>query len=181
MSAAASLRPCEIDVELGGETFTVPALPAADWLMAIIGEPGAVLPGLLSDEDQRVVYKMIVRGRLNPDEINKAWRDLLAAATGRTWWSASRLCMSASDPEAWPTVHGKLLTSGIDMDVVSIGALCNAIYFMILTSSKDDEERTAAKLELELPPPGAEQEAWDDRERLAQDFLANLGQLSQLG
>jgi len=181
VDSSATLRPCEIDVELGGETFTIPALPAVDWLMAVIGEPGALLPGLLAVEDQRAVYKMIVQGRLNPAEVNAAWRDVLAAATGRTWWSASRLCMSAADPEAWPTVHGRLLTSGVDLDVVSIGALCNAIYFMILQSAKDDEERTSAKFELELPPPGAEQEAWDDRERIAQDFLANLGQLTQLG
>lgn len=181
MDAAVSIRPCEIDVTLGGVVFTVPALPAADWLTAIIGPPGALLPGLLPAADQHEIYDMLARGDLDPDEVSAAWRDLIAAATGRSWWSASRLCASASDPDAWPVVHGKLLTGGIDLEVVSVGALCNAIFFMILSSSKDDEERSTAKFELELPPPGFEAEVWQDREQIAQDFLANLSQLHQLG
>lgn len=182
MSSAASIRPCEIDVELAGTVFTVPALPAADWLVAILDEEGgSILPGLLSLDDQREVYRMIARGQLETAEVNRAWRDLLGEATGRTWWSAARLCHSAADPEAWPTVHGKLLTSGIDVDKVSIGGLCNAIFFLIMSQAKDDEERSSARFELEMPPPGSEKEAWDDRERMAQDFLANLAQLSQLG
>lgn len=181
MDAAASIRPCEVDVTLAGEVFTVPALPAADWLMAIVGGPGALLPGLLPIEDQRRVYHMILHGKLNPEEVNRAWRDLMAAATGRSWWSAGRLCQSASDADAWPVVHGKLLSAGIDLDTVSIGAFCNAVLFMALSGAKDDEERTSLKFELELPPPGAEVEAWTDREQMAQDFLANLSQLQQLG
>ena len=184
MDAAAALRPCPIDVTLAGEVYTVTALPAADWLMAIIGEPGAVLPGLLSEEDQRRVYHRILRGHLEPAEINRAWRALLAAATGRTWWSASRLCMSAADPEAWPSVHGRLLTSGIDLDVVSIGALCNAIYFMIMSSSEDDAERSRHQFELELVPAGHETDLAElvaDDETNAENFMAAITQLQQFG
>lgn len=182
MSAIASIRPCEIDVELAGTIFTVPALSAADWLVAIMDEGGgSILPGLLPAAQQREVYRMIARGRLEPSEVNRAWRDLLAVATGRTWWSAARLCRSASDPDAWPIVHGRLLTSGVDVQEVSIGGFCNAVFFLLMSGAKDEEERTSARFELELPPPGAEQEAWDDRERMAQDFLANLAQLQQLG
>lgn len=182
MDVASSLAPCEIDVELADTIFTVPALPAIDWLTAILSpEPGSVLPGLLSVQDQRAIYRMILRGRLEPEEVNRAWRDLMAAATGRSWWTAARLVKSGTDPEAWPQVQGRMLDAGIDLEVVSIGALCNWLFFLLMSSAKDDEERASARFELELPPPGEEQAAWDDREQMAQDFLANFAQLKQLG
>lgn len=179
--AAATLQPCEIDVTLAGQVFTIPRLPAADWLAAIVGPPGALLPGLLSHEDQRVIYRLILDGELDPEEINAAWRDVLAAASGRSWWSASRLCSAASDQDAWPMVHGRLMKYGVDLRRVSIGALCNAIFFMIMDNSKDEEERSKARFELELPPPGYESAAFEDREQMALDFLSNLNQLGNLG
>lgn len=181
MGAAAGLRPCEIDVTLGGIVYTIPALPAADWLIAIIGEPGAILPGLLPDDQQREVYDRLLSGDLDVAEINSGWRDVLGAAAGRSWWSASRLCSSAADPEAWPTVHGRLLAEGIDLDKVSIGGFCNAVFFMALSSAADDEERSKLKFELELPPPGSEVEAFEDRDAVANDFMAAVAQLQQLG
>jgi hypothetical protein len=181
VDAVAGLRPCEVDVTLAGVVYTVPALPAADWLAAIVGEPGAVLPGLLPLGDQLEIHHRILRGQLEPKEVNQAWRDLLGAACGRSWWSAARLCMSAADAEAWPAVHGRLLTSGVDLEKVSIGALCNAIYFMIMSSSEDESERSKHQFELEMPPPGEEATAFDDREQIADDFMAAIAQLQQFG
>lgn len=184
MDAAAGIRPCEIDVTLGGVTYVVPALPAADWIIAIIGEPGALLPGLLSADDQREIYHRILRGTLDVEEINTAWRALMTAATGRSWWSATRLCNSAADPQAWPNVHGRLLTAGIDLDKVSIGAFCNAVFFMIMTSSEDDAERSRHQFELELVPAGYEADLADsvlDDETNAENFMAAIAQLQQFG
>lgn len=182
MDVAASLRPCEIDVTLAGEVFTVPALSAADWLVAILDEEGgSILPGLLAEEDQKRVYHMVLRGELEPAEVNTAWRDLMSAATGRSWWSAARLCRSAADPDAWAQVHGRLFDMGVDLDKASIGALCNAIFFLLMTGAKDDEERSTVRFELELPPPGSEEEVWEDRSQIAEDFMSNFAQLKQLG
>lgn len=180
MDAAAGMRPCEIDITLGNLVYTIPELPAADWLVAIIGDPGALLPGLLPLDEQADVYHRIQSGDLAVEEINQAWRDLLGAATGRTWWSASRLCSAAADPEAWPVVHGRLLSSGIDLEQVSIGAFCNAVFFMLLSGS-DEEERMRIKMELEMPPPGYEREAWEDRDAISSDFMSAMNQLQQLG
>jgi hypothetical protein len=178
VDAVVGLRPCAVDVTLGGVVYTVPALPAADWLAAIVGEPGAILPGLLPHDDQREIHRRVLRGQLDLEEVNGAWRELLGVACGRTWWSASRLCMSASDPDAWPVVHGRLLTSSIDLDVVSVGALCNALFFMMLNNCADDEERHRVRFELELPPPGEVPEEVDQTAN-AENFMAAISQLQQ--
>lgn len=178
MDAVAAIRPCEVDIHLGGVWYSVPALPAADWLAAIIGEAGAILPGLLPDDQKVDVYHRIRSGDLDVEEINTGWRDLLAAATGRTWWSAARLCKSAAEAEAWPVVHGKLIERGVDLGVVSIGALCNAIFFMALSGAEDDNERTKLKFELEMAPPGVDLVPVDAEANTA-NFMDAIAQLSQ--
>ena len=69
MDAVVGLRPCAVDVTLGGVVYTVPALPAADWLAAIVGDPGAILPGLLPYDDQREIHRRVLRGQLDLEEV----------------------------------------------------------------------------------------------------------------
>lgn len=178
MDAVATIEPCEVDVCLGDVWYRVPALPAAVWLAAIIGEAGAVLPGLLPEDERADVYRRIRSGDLDVEEINTGWRDLLEAACGRTWWSAARLCKSAAEAEAWPVVHGKLLTQGVDLGKVSIGALCNAIFFMALSGAEDEAERMKLKFELEMPPAGVDVTPVDDEANTA-NFMDAIAQLQQ--
>jgi hypothetical protein len=181
MDPVAAIRPCEIDVTLGGSVYTIPALTAVDWMAAILGEPGGIVPGLLPYEDQLDIVDRIARGRLDLDEINEVWREALGAAAGRTWWSAARLIQSAADPDTWPAVHGKLFAQGVDLELVSIGALCNALYFMAVTGAEDEAERSRIKFELELPPPGETKKAFADPEIAAEDWLGALAQFQGLG
>ena len=47
---AAILRCWPIDVDLAGDTYTIPPLPAADWLVAIAdGTYLDLVPGLIGD------------------------------------------------------------------------------------------------------------------------------------
>jgi hypothetical protein len=50
-----------------------------------------------------------------------------------------------------------------------------------MSSSEDAEERSKHQFELELPPPGAEDEVFDDPEKVAEDFMSVMQQLKQLG
>lgn len=176
-----SLAPCEIDVRIGGELYTVPAIPALDWVMAIIGGTGDIIPGLLLPEHRRAVMERFVAGDVSIEELNRAWRDVLAVACGRSWWSAWRLCASATAPEVWPAVHGQLLTKGIDLERLSIGGLCNVLFYLMVHGAGSPEEVERVKFELEVPPPDERAQHHElTRASAADDFLANLEQVKKL-
>ena len=67
---AASLRIWAIEFELGGRTFEVPALPAADWLLMLMnGDPPL---GVLDMGDLSAVDEMILGGEVASSEVGKA-------------------------------------------------------------------------------------------------------------
>lgn len=176
MDAGAALRPAPIEVQLGEWIYTIPALPAADWIEAILDDDGgAVVPGLMDEDTARDVWREFLRGHIQRDELEKAWRYAIGAATGQPWWQASRLIMSATHKDSWPLVHGKLTMRGVDLDAVSIGAFYNAVYFLGLESCKDDAERSTWEFQLSVPPPEVAAEDALAEYDTAGDFMSALG------
>lgn len=180
MSSIVSLWPCEIDVELGGFVYTLPALPASAWIEAI-GSPdgGAIVPGLLNESDQRLFWRDFVAGAISTEEINEGWRACLEAAIGQKWWAGAALILDVVGPKTWPIVHGRLIREGVDLDKISIAAFWNTVYVMALEACKDDQAREEFKFKLNLPPPGYAADAHDPQAD-ADDWMAAMETLQQL-
>jgi hypothetical protein len=181
VDAGASLRPCAIEVQLGDWIYTIPELPAADWIEAVLSEDaGAIVPGLFDYEDQADVRRSVLLGDLDPEELANGWRHALSAAVGQPWWKAARLIMAATQDDAWPQIHGWLTERGVDLDKVSIGAFWNTIYYRGKNNCEDESARTKFDFQLDTPPPGVTvQEAFEEVDA-AGDFLSAMSAFQNL-
>lgn len=181
MDIAASLWPCAVEIQLGEWIYEIPDLPAADWIRAIHDpDGGAIVPGLLEPEDQRLVWRAFARGELDAEELRLAWREAIGAVAGRPWWEAARLVLSATSRDNWPVIHGKLVQRGVDLDVYSIGGFCNVVHTMALQACKDDAARAQYEFELTTPPPDVAPEEAHQATNAAADFMAAMGQYQTL-
>lgn len=176
--ALAALKIWALDVELGGETFTVPALPAADWFIAILDEDALLplVPGLMGEEAEERVNDLLLDCVITPDDVIKRSRELLTATAGRPWWEADRLIRGSA--ASWHIIGGELTRLGVDLHAVSLAAALNAVY-VVCVRTMDEKERNKFDIDLRLPPIGVDgvttEEMYD--ERAAQDaFMSLMGQ-----
>ena len=174
----AALRIWALDVDLAGETFTVPPRPASEWFMAILDEetPLPLIPGLMDAAAEDRIADMLLDGALDADEIVARSRELLTAAAGRPWWEADRLIRGSG--ESWHVIGGELTRVGVDLDKVSLASALNAIY-VICVRTMDDKERNKFDIDLRLPPIGVEGVTAEDMydQRAAESaFAALMGQ-----
>lgn len=178
MNAAAALRPAAVVVELGDWEYEIPGLPAADWLEALLGGWTGVVPGMLHPEDEISVLRDYRLGHISKDELVTAGRVAVEAAAGRRWWVAERLISTATNDEFWPTIHGTLVLRGVDLERLSLAAVLNAIYVVMVEHMKEDK-RHQFDAQLDAPPPRAVAAEWDD-DAAGDDFAAALGEQVKL-
>lgn len=176
--ALAALKIWALDVELAGETFVVPARPAAEWFLAILSEdvPLPLIPGLMDAVAEERIGDMLMDGEVTAELIITRSRELLTEASGRPWWEADRLIRSSA--ASWHIIGGELTRLGVDLDRVSLAAALNAIY-VICVRTMDEKERNKFDIDLRLPPIGVEgvkpEEMYDQRAAEAA-FAALMGQ-----
>jgi hypothetical protein len=153
--ALAALRIWALDVELGGEVFTVPARPAADWFVAILDDdvPLPLIPGLMDSDAEDRISDMLLDGEIAAEDIAVRSRELLTAAAGRPWWEADRLIRSSG--ESWHIIGGELTRLGVDLGTVPLAAALNAIY-VVCVRTMDEKERNKFDIDLRMPPIGVE-------------------------
>lgn len=151
--ALASLRIWAVEVDLAGETYTVPALSAAEWFMAVLsGESAPVVPGMLDAEEQEQVIDRLLSGEVTAEQLDTANHEALAAASGWKWWEAERLIVSAA--VEWRIIGGLLQGQGLDLNKVSVGAVLSAMYAMAVGNMKK-EDRFTFDAQLSAPPASA--------------------------
>lgn len=182
MDIAASLWPCAVEVQIGDWVYEIPDLPAADWIRAIADtDGGAIVPGLLEPEDQRLIWRDFAKGQIDEFDLRDAWRDAVGAAAGRPWWVAARLVLSATDRDNWPTIHGRLVQRGLDLERASLGGFCDVLHVMALEGCKDESARAQYEFKLTTPPPGVTPEEAHTATDAAGDFLSAMQQFQTLG
>lgn len=159
----ATLRCWQVDLDIGGHTYTVPALPARDWLLALLRLPGGlagpipdVVPGLIPDED---LADQIADGRVPEEECTRAARDAVEAAAGMRWWSAIKLAHATPGSP----IGGELIVQGVDAAAVSLGAYLSAAY-RVATRNASEKDKGRIDSELAAPPVGLGEDAWDQDE-----------------
>lgn len=152
--ALAALRIWALEVELGGETFVVPAQPAADWFVAILEDtPLPLIPGMMDGDAEERVADMLLDDAVTVELIAVRSRELLTAAAGRPWWEADRLIRSSA--ASWHIIGGELTRLGVDLGAVSLAAALNAIY-VVCVRTMDEKERNKFDIDLRMPPIGVE-------------------------
>lgn len=157
----------DIEVELAGKTWTIPASSAADWIMPVLGgQPDAILDLLVEDTD--TLEDALYSGELSWDEIEAAHRDAIESASGVRWWEAQRLLGLALD---WDGVGGELLLRGFLLEEKSLAQTCAAVW-RLATRGADDKDRNKITFEIEKPPPGIDYETIIDEEANLRAFGA---------
>jgi hypothetical protein len=169
-----SLRPWPVEVEVAGESYTIPAMPAADWLALLMEprlRPDHIFPGLLDGPGQAEIEEAVHDGLMDVEEYLNLGLEVLSQVTGRPWWVSLRLISVARN--GWDAVGGELVRKA-DADRLSIAGWIDVAYHVII-QAMEDNKRPMFLLKLELPPDGWGEET-DSLEMSQDDFLAMAGQ-----
>src|SRR5690606_679962 len=144
------MRIWAVEFELGGRTFEVPALPAADWLsMLMNGDPLDVL----DLGDLGAVDEMILGEAVTSEEVGNALTLVIEPATGRSFHASLTLAQVAK--LQWPIIGGDWVRRGMRFDQAPIGAALDAIHVTILGLLKPEAaEKFQALLDNEVSPGG---------------------------
>lgn len=172
LDPVAALRCWQVDVDVAGATFTVPARPAVDWLLAVAAGAWAdIVPGLLDPDESGPLQDAIADLSVDPAELRAAAQAALAEAAGTKWWTARALAASiVSTPE----IVGLLLTRGVNPEQVSLGGYLTAAYSLVVRGM-DKMDRARFDLDLQRPPAGVPVEEWWDEDAAADSFLSAMG------
>jgi hypothetical protein len=166
-----SLRPWPVTVHLGHRDWTIPALPAADWLTALMQDPldpDDIFPGLLCREDQDSLEEALVLGDITVEEMYDAVLDIISTVSARSWWITLRLTFLARD--SWDNLGAELILKGVDPERLSISAWLDAFLLVVLRNI-DPKRAAAFTMQLEVPPEG-ESMPEEDMEMSADAFLS---------
>lgn len=132
---AASMRCWAIEIELGGRTFTVPALPAADWWPVL--EEANLLGVLDLLPDGGEVDDLILNGQLGSEGLTEALRSAVEQAAGRPAHTA--IVLAAVAQVQWSVIGGELARHGFRWDVAPLGAALDAIYLTVVERLPKDK------------------------------------------
>jgi hypothetical protein len=149
---AASLRCWALEIDLGGRTYEVPALPAADWLPVLLeGDPLLVLDMFVSIEDGETIDDLILAGQVKADELTEALIGAVEQTAGRPFMASYVLVQATA--RHWATISGRLSQRGFRWDREPLGAALDAVY-SIITMNMKDEDRVKFEALLDTPMPG---------------------------
>lgn len=151
---AASTSPQPVRVEAAGRAYTIPSLPAADWILAIADDEPitAVFPGLLGKDDYQRVVDLLSDGKLDTLELRRPAFEAVSAASGFRWWEAWNLVgMCTHDAR----IIGELTLRGIDPSAMPFSRWCAALYALNLRGL-DEKEQQKWIAKFTFPPPLAE-------------------------
>lgn len=166
--------PVEVDVNLSGYRFTIPAHPASVWLQILTDEQVNgldVLPGLLDEEGEQRFDELVFSGGLERDEYTNTIYEIIAEVSGHTWWWTMHLLSLLQGPNATQWL-GEM--TRLDASRVSLGAWLNSLYSLLVKYQKE-EDRMRLDMELEMPPPGIELEiSQADQKATEQAFFSMM-------
>jgi hypothetical protein len=134
----ASMRCWAIELELGGRTYEVPALPAVDWWPVLVSaEISQILDFIVSTpEDPFSLDDLLLEGAVTTAELTEALTDAMEEAAGRSFHAAFVLATVANTQ--WAAINGALAQGGFRWDEQPLGAALDAIY-AVVTARLDEE------------------------------------------
>lgn len=170
----ASMRCWAIEIELGGRTYDVPALPAADWWPVLVsGDLGQILDFVTSTpEDPFNLDDLLLEGRVDHKELAESLSDAVETVAGRSFHVAFVIVRVALSQ--WATVNGAIVRRGFRWDQQPLGAALDALYTTITENmTKENLDKFLALLEDEtLTQPGKKRKP---PERVINEFESMAG------
>lgn len=178
MDYRAAFAPAPVDIQLGEWEYTIPALPASEWIEAIASRDlTRIVPGLLAPADRDDVEMEYMQTHLDPEDIARVAREAIQEAGGRHWWEVQRLIDSSTHRDLWTLAFGRLILAGFDFEHRSLGAFIAALYTVTHDLfGNDDTRRTQFETELAMPPEGVDLDDLIDDAEEAADFEADLAE-----
>lgn len=136
----ASMQCWAIELEAGGRTYDVPALPAVDWWPILVSRNLAgILDLVVSDPaDPFNLDELLLTGELDAADLGEALMDAIEATAGRSYHCAFVIATVAD--AQWPAIGGVLAQKGFRWDIQPLSAALDAIYAVII-ASLDEETR----------------------------------------
>jgi hypothetical protein len=171
----ASMRCWAIEIELGGRTFEIPALPAVDWWPVLVSADLAqILDFVVSMPDDPLnLDDLLLTGAVSGDALTEALIDAVEEATGRSLHAS--IVLAAVAANSWATVNGELAQRGFRWDIQPIGAALDAIYAVVTSRmEKEPLDKFLALLENEALTTG-KAPSGRRREKALADFEAMAG------
>lgn len=134
----ASMRCWAIELELGGRTYEVPALPAVDWWPVLVSaEISRILDFIESSpEDPFNLDDLLLEGAFTTAELTQALTDALEEAAGRSFHAAFVLATVATTQ--WAAINGAMVQGGFRWDEQPLGAALDAIYAVVTSRLNED-------------------------------------------
>ncbi|HEU4751990.1 MAG TPA: hypothetical protein VFU47_02700 [Armatimonadota bacterium] len=131
MDPLASMRCWAIELELGGRTYEVPALPAVDWWPVLVSaEISRILDFIESNpENPFNLDDLLLEGAFTAAELTEALTDALEEAAGRSFHAAYVLATVADTQ--WAAINGAIVQGGFRWDEQPLGAALDAIYAVV--------------------------------------------------
>lgn len=161
MSLAALIRVQPYPVTVGGVQYTVRAMDAARWIIALTGDlHSSVLPGFLRAAERADLVQRSMVGEVPSGAVWDAARDVIEVASGRRWWQAMYLVGYAEHNGG--ALYGRLLLAGVSPRGMPFAAWCAAMFAMI-TKDMDETQRAKFDASFMMPPDGdvSQVDDWD--------------------
>lgn len=153
-----SLKPWPTELELGGQVWEFPAVPAVAWL-AILMDEQPDMDRILVDLCPRGL-ELLFNDTIEPDILYRGLLDLIEMVAARRWWIAMRLISVVR--QNWHVLGPEMFLAGVDPEVLSLAAWLDIM--MVLTiRAMEAKEVSLFVSRLELPPPS---EVADEMDRI---------------
>jgi hypothetical protein len=137
---AASMEVWEIQIELGGRDFTIPAMPASDWWPILAEGDLTALLDIATSDEQGVLEELILDGQISRDEIKDKLVAAVEEATGRSLHVSIVIVTAAS--ANWALINGYLVARGFRWQNQPIAAALDALYVSVMTHlNKEGSEK----------------------------------------
>jgi hypothetical protein len=172
----ASLGLFDVEVEVAGQVFIIPAAPASTWLRVFLSERpdvDMILPGMAGAECRAHLYRGLLTKTFSVDEWKSLIWDIIEVVSGRRWWQALNLINAMKEPGTWMQVFGHLTLRGVDPDRVSFAAWLDATYALV-TEYMDKDERIKFQLAVDQVPDEVGIEDAIDTAEQERAFLAMM-------
>lgn len=119
------MRCWALELDLGGRTFDVPALPAADWWPVLVsGDLGQILDFAVSTSGD--LDDLLLAGEVTEVELVRALTDAMEETAGRSLHASTVLASLAV--MHWASINGAMVLRGFRWDQQPLGAALDAVY-----------------------------------------------------
>lgn len=161
---SASMRCWALDLEIGGQIYTVPPLPAADWWPLLAGRDDYVeMIGMLPPGHD--LEDRILAGEIGTGDLASVFLDGLEQICGRPVKQAAVIAAVAESGWAW--VGGQLALAGFRWDVMPLAAVLDAVHMIALERLTEEDRARYEKLLADADPEATRAAALSDFENAA--------------